>query len=152
MAVHKPQMTRKGYVLEYHPEHHRADKGGFVFAHIIAYEKHTGTIVPDGFVVHHINGVKTDNAPENLKMMTTGEHTRLHNKLRRHSEETKSKISAKSKARLSDPSKHPRFLPLDIEAIKADRSSGMEVKQVCKKYGICEYTYYSRIKGYRRKK
>lgn len=145
-------LTQKGYVLEHHPGHHRANKSGFVLAHIIAYERYTGTKVPDGFVIHHINGIKTDNSPENLKMMPTGEHSKLHNKLRRHSEETKSKISAKTKARLSDPSMHPRFLPLDIEAIKEDRTLGLGVKQICQKYGISKYTYYARITGYRRKK
>jgi hypothetical protein len=145
-------MTNKGYVMEYHPDHPRADKKGFVFAHIVAYEKHTGTRVPEGFVVHHINGVKTDNEPKNLIMMSAGEHTTHHNKMRRLSEETKAKISSKTKMRMSDPSNHPSFLPLDIEAIKADRASGLSVKQVCQKHGICKSTYYARITGYRRKK
>ena len=39
MAFHRPYMTNKGYVMEYHPNHPRADKKGYVFAHIVAYEK-----------------------------------------------------------------------------------------------------------------
>lgn len=152
MALHPPYLTNKGYVMEYHPGHPRADKKGYVFAHIVAYEKHTGTKVPTGFAIHHVNGIKTDNNPENLIMLSVGEHSILHNKMRKHSEETKSKISAKAKARLSDPSKHPLFIPLDIEAIKKDRSAGMKVSEICQKYGISEYTYYKRITGYRRKK
>lgn len=152
MALHRPYKTNKGYVMEYHPDHPRADKNGYVFAHIVAYEKHTGTIVPGGFVVHHINGLKTDNSPQNLAMITREEHTILHHIGKKRSKETKARLSAWAKARLSDPTNHPRFLPLDIDAIKSDRASGLSVSEVCKKYGISRYTYYTRIRGYRRKK
>jgi hypothetical protein len=152
MAFHKPYKTNKGYVMEYHPDHPRANNRGYVMQHIIAYEKHTGTMVQEGFAVHHINGLKGDNRPENLALMTVGEHSTMHNLLRTHSEKTKSKLSIKAKERLSDPTKHPRYLPLDIEAIRADRDSGMDVKHICQKYGISKYTYYTRTTNYRREK
>ena len=152
MTLRQPYITTKGYVMEYHPDHPRSDKNGYVFAHIVAYENHTGPKVPDGYVVHHANGTKTDNSPQNLVMMTRKEHTIFHHKGRKRSEETKKKLSTWAKERLSDPSKHPKFIPLDTEAIKKDRASGMDVKSICEKYGICQYTYYKRITGYRRKK
>lgn len=151
MGVRKPYKTRKGYLVEYHPGHHHADNRGRVFAHIVAYENHTGVTVPDGYVVHHINGIKTDNRPENLMMMTSSEHTAMHNSMRKLSDETKAKMTAKAKERLSNPSNHPCYLSLDVEAIKADRLSGLTVKQICEKYNICKNTYYSRTEGYRRK-
>lgn len=152
MAFHKPYMNRKGYAMEYLPDHPRADKRGLVLAHIIAYEKHTGTRVPEGYVIHHINGVKTDNRPENLTMLTVSEHTILHNRVRKYSAETKLKLSHKAKERLKDPTNHPLYLSLDIDAVKADRIAGMSVKDICQKYGFCKATYYTRITGYRRKK
>lgn len=152
MAFHRPYMTNKGYVMEYHPDHPRADKKGYVFAHIVAYEKHTGTSVPEGYVVHHINGLKTDNSPRNLTMLRREEHTALHHIGRKRSKETKTKLSVWAKTRLSDPTNHPKFIPLDIEAIKKDRAEGMEVKDICKKYGISKYTYYKRLTGYMRGK
>ena len=42
-----------------------------------------GKPVPKGWVVHHKNEVKGDNRPENLEAMDWGEHTKLHNDLRK---------------------------------------------------------------------
>lgn len=41
-------------------------------------EAKIGRKLNKGEVVHHINGVRTDNRPENLQVMTCNEHSRLH--------------------------------------------------------------------------
>lgn len=152
MATRQPYVNNSGYILEYQPDHPRSDGSGYVLAHIAAYERYTGTRVPIECVVHHINGIKTDNDPQNLVMMTKKEHTILHHTGKKRSEETKRKLSTWAKERLSDPSRHPLFRPLDIESMKKDRTAGMGVMEICKKYGISKYTYYTRVTGYRRKK
>ena len=56
------------------PEHPRARSNGYVSEHIVIWEQHNGEPLPDGWHVHHLNGVKTDNAPKNLKAMPSKKH------------------------------------------------------------------------------
>lgn len=46
--------------------------------HILVAEKTIGRRLYADEVVHHINGIKTDNRPENLQVMTNSEHVKLH--------------------------------------------------------------------------
>jgi len=69
--------TSTGYVYERIPYHPIATKNGTVLQHRKIWFDANGTI-PDGFVIHHINGDKTDNCLENLELCSRSEHMKKH--------------------------------------------------------------------------
>jgi len=71
-------LHQRGYVYTTAPDHPR-QHNGYVFEHIIVAEKMLGRHLNDSEVVHHKNGDRADNRPENLKVFSsTAEHTRYH--------------------------------------------------------------------------
>lgn len=140
--------TQSGYIVVIMPEHPRADMNGCVFEHIVIWEEANGRPVGDGYCVHHINGIKDDNRPENLVRMTFGEHTAFHHTGKKRSVETKRKQSEKAKKRFSDKKNHPFYKPVDIEEMIALRNSGHTVKEVCERYGITRRTFYNKVYEY----
>lgn len=61
----------RGYWMVYVPQR------GWVNEHIFIWEKENGP-VPKGMHIHHINHNRLDNRLENLKMLTSSEHHKLH--------------------------------------------------------------------------
>lgn len=66
---------RDGYVRVRLPEHPRADKSGMVLEHLVVMEASLGRPLDWslGEQVHHVNGVKNDNRPENLELWVTSQ-------------------------------------------------------------------------------
>ena len=63
-----------GYVLILHPEHPRANRDGYVREHIIVWEETHGKPLPNGWIIHHLNGIKDDNRPRNLIALPNKKH------------------------------------------------------------------------------
>ena len=70
----------KGYTLILKPSWYTGRKGSkHIFQHhAIICVKLGLTCIPKGYCVHHINEIKTDNSPDNLVLMTTKAHAKLH--------------------------------------------------------------------------
>jgi hypothetical protein len=60
-----------GYVLIYMPSHPRADHEGYMLEHRLVMERHLARPLTAEEVVHHRNGRKDDNRPENLEVMAS---------------------------------------------------------------------------------
>ena len=61
---------KAGYLMVRLPEHPRARTHGYVFEHILVMEDMLGRQLFPDETVHHKNGVKDDNRPENLELWT----------------------------------------------------------------------------------
>jgi predicted ArsR family transcriptional regulator len=79
------RINENGYVELYMPSYPKAKPNGYVYEHIYIAEQMLGRPLKSyGIkderteVVHHINGVKTDNRPENLLVLGVNEHHKLH--------------------------------------------------------------------------
>lgn len=84
---------KQGYLRQSCPSHPFCDKYGYVLQHRLIVEKHIGRILLKSEVVHHTNGITSDNRIENLEILEKGEHTRLHRIGKKHTLETKQKLS-----------------------------------------------------------
>jgi len=65
-----------GYILILKPEHPRAVQG-YVKEHVLVWEQVHGKPLPEGWHVHHLNGVKSDNRPSNLLGLPNKKHMAL---------------------------------------------------------------------------
>lgn len=59
---------KRGYIMVWAPEHPRSGNGSYVFEHILVMEEMLGRPLLPGENVHHLNGIKDDNRPENLEL------------------------------------------------------------------------------------
>ena len=66
-----------GYVRVYVPMHPEANNWGYVYEHRVIVEKLLGRRLEKNEVVHHKNGLRWDNRPENLEVMDKLEHSKL---------------------------------------------------------------------------
>lgn len=71
-------ITSHGYVLLKRPDHPNADDRGYVYEHRLVAAEKLGRPIRSDEHVHHKNGDKQDNRPENLEVLTIEEHRARH--------------------------------------------------------------------------
>ena len=68
-------VASNGYVLvRVGKGHHLADVRGYAYEHRLVAEQKLGRRLRNGEQPHHINGIKTDNSPENIDVLTSRFH------------------------------------------------------------------------------
>ena len=70
------------------------------YLHRLIWENHYNKPVPEGYVIHHINGIRTDNRIQNLQCVPRSIHTIFHRKGKNHSEEHRKKMSESHKGKI----------------------------------------------------
>lgn len=78
-ALHRrqPRLHPSGYLQVVDHGHPLADNRGRVLLHRkVVFD--AGIPVPEGHAVHHVNGDRLDNRLENLRVLPSSEHSRLH--------------------------------------------------------------------------
>lgn len=60
-----------GYHMTWSPSHPNANKYGYIPTHRLVMSQALGRALLPGENVHHINGVRDDNRPENLELWVT---------------------------------------------------------------------------------
>lgn len=83
---------RGGYTQIYNPNHHRANTAGYVLEHILVWESVNNKELPDGWIIHHANGIPDDNRPVNLVAMSDNKHKRLIPLLQKRIQELEAKL------------------------------------------------------------
>lgn len=71
---------KDGYIAVYYPKHPDAPKSGWMLEHRLVAEQKVGHRIDRKAHVHHINGVKDDNRPENLEIIDSSSHAGISNK------------------------------------------------------------------------
>lgn len=73
------QKYHKGYKVVYMPSHQRARSNGYVYEHILVMERRIGRPLTKEEVVHHVDGNKQNNDPNNLELFSNNtEHVKEH--------------------------------------------------------------------------
>lgn len=73
-----------GYRALRRKNHPNRDYNGYVLEHRLVMEEELGRLLKKSEIVHHINGIRDDNRPENLAVITRSFHNSIHSGSGKH--------------------------------------------------------------------
>lgn len=72
------RINRRGYIYLKRPEHPNSDAQNYIAEHRVVMEEKIGRYLKPEEAVHHIDGNRSNNEPDNLQLFSThGEHTKV---------------------------------------------------------------------------
>ena len=105
--------------------------------HRAVIEELLGVTLREDQVVHHINGIKTDNRPDNLQVMDRKEHSRLHASAM---PQTSEKIRKVSEARRGKSNPEARALTGEqVENVVKALHEGATVTSLARELGVSDH-------------
>ena len=116
---------------------YRTINGKKVPEHRAVVEELLGITLQNDQVVHHINGDKTDNRPENLQILDWKEHSRLHASTMPQTPEKQRKVSAARKGK-SNPDARA-LTDEQVEVIVRALHEGATVTRLAKENGVSDH-------------
>jgi len=119
-------------------------------AHRLVWLYHYGCI-PDGYMIHHINGIVIDNRKENLMSMPYKKHNEIHDLSGYPA--WQNGVSSKKREewhRKTVNSKHKNYLERAKTTYHLRYEMGMTAKEIAHKLGITDRTVYKHLDDYRK--
>jgi hypothetical protein len=85
MARKERYIDREGYIRIFvGKKHHLADQNGYMREHRVIAERMSGRLLNKGEEIHHKDGNKINNNPDNLEILNRQEHKERHRKKNRN--------------------------------------------------------------------
>ena len=136
-SAHVRYENRKQETKQMSEYKYRTVNGKRVPEHRAVVEELLGITLQNDQVVHHINGDKTDNRPENLQILDWKEHSRLHASTMPQTPEKQRKVSAARKGK-SNPDARA-LTDEQVEVIVRALHEGATVTRLAKENGVSDH-------------